>query len=79
MAAVAAVWRKDFRNFRALNSAFVILLPKVENPSNAKEFGPISLIHSFAKLLIKVLANRLQNYMEKLISKKVLSSKGASS
>jgi hypothetical protein len=69
MAAVAAVWRKDFRNFRALNSAFVILLPKVENPSNAKEFRPISLIHSFAKLITKILANRLGGQLDSMVSK----------
>jgi hypothetical protein len=69
MAAVAAVWRKDFRNFRALNSAFVILLPKIENPSNAKEFRPISLIHSFAKLITKILANRLGGQLDSMVSK----------
>jgi hypothetical protein len=68
MAAVAAVWRKDFRNFRALNSAFVILLPKVENPYNAKEFRPISLIHSFAKLITKILANRLGGQLDSMVS-----------
>lgn len=79
MSTVAAIWRKDFRNLRFLNTAFIALLPKQDGAVFAKDFRSISLIHSFAKLLTKVLANRLQNYMEKLISKKVLSSKGASS
>lgn len=34
----------------------------------AKDYRPISLIHSFAKILTKVLANRLAMYIHKLIS-----------
>jgi hypothetical protein len=35
----------------------------------AKDFRPISLIHSFAKVLTKVLANRLRNHMDEIVSK----------
>jgi hypothetical protein len=44
-------WRRDFWNFRSLNSAFIVLLRKVDSPSDAKDFRPISLIHNFAKLV----------------------------
>jgi hypothetical protein len=58
MAAISAVWRRDFRNFRLLNTAYITLLPKAEDANEAKDFRPISLIHSFAKLITKILANR---------------------
>jgi ribosomal protein S17E len=69
MAAILTVWNKDFRNFRYLNTAFITLLPKKEDAILAKDFRPISLIHSFAKLITKVMANRLSGYVDKLISK----------
>lgn len=58
------------RNFRFLNSAYITLLPKKESIM-AKDFRPItiSLIHSFAKLLTKVLANRLRNHMDEIVYK----------
>jgi hypothetical protein len=43
-------------NFEVLNSAFITLIPK---KIGADHFRPISLVHSFAKLVTKVLANRL--------------------
>jgi mannosylglycoprotein endo-beta-mannosidase len=52
-----------------INGAQVILIPKVEVAAELKDFRPISLIHSFAKLFMKVLALRLSGYIGKLISK----------
>jgi mannosylglycoprotein endo-beta-mannosidase len=40
----------------------------VEIALEPKDFRPISLIHSFAKILTKVLANRLAMYIDRLIS-----------
>lgn len=40
-----------------LNSAYVILLAKKIEALKVKYFRPISLIHSFAKLVTKILAN----------------------
>ena len=51
-----------------INGAQVILIPKVEVAANPKDFRPMSLIHSFAKLFMKVLALRLSGYIDKLIS-----------
>lgn len=45
-----------------------MLIPKVEVATDPKEFRPISLIHSFTKLLSKVLAIRLASYIDTLIS-----------
>lgn len=69
LAAISAVWRRDFRNFRLLNSAFITLLPKKEGVIWACVFRPISLVHSFAKLLTKILANRLCTHLDNLVSK----------
>ena len=51
-----------------LNSAYLILLPKREDASSAGDFRPISLIHSFAKLVTKILANRLGPYLQDLVA-----------
>jgi hypothetical protein len=42
-----------------LNAVYIILLPKREGAQNVKDFRPISLVHTFAKLVTKLLANRL--------------------
>jgi hypothetical protein len=58
MAAVHCIWARNFRNLGPLNSAFITLLPKVEGATSVRDFRPISLVHSFAKLVTKLLANR---------------------
>jgi len=42
-----------------LNSVYITLLPKKDDAASIKDFRPISLVHSFAKLITKLLANRL--------------------
>ncbi|WVZ94677.1 hypothetical protein U9M48_040542 [Paspalum notatum var. saurae] len=51
--------------FKLLNSAFITLLPKKVDALQVKDFRPISLIHSFAKLL---LTNRLAPKLPELVS-----------
>jgi hypothetical protein len=51
-----------------LNSAFITLLPKLQPARCVKDFRPISLVHSFAKLVTKVLANRLAGRMHGMVS-----------
>jgi hypothetical protein len=51
-----------------LNSALVVLIPKKSNPQRFSDYRPISLIHSFAKMMTKLLANRLGYELEHLIS-----------
>lgn len=50
-----------------LNSSFVTLLPKIKVPQKVQDFRPISLINSIAKLLTKVLKNRIEPLVDKLI------------
>jgi hypothetical protein len=51
-----------------LNQAYVVLIPKKECPEKISEYRPISLIHSFANLVAKILANRLRPELKNLIS-----------
>lgn len=50
-----------------LNSSYITLLPKTENPTKPQDFRPISLIHSVQKIVSKVLANRLQGKIGQLV------------
>jgi hypothetical protein len=59
MTAMSALWSRKFLNFDNLNHAYITLIPTVVGAKQVKEFRPISLVHSFAKLLTKMLANRL--------------------
>jgi len=47
-----------------MNSAVITLIPKKETPETISDFRPISLIHSFAKLISKVLAIRLSRQIQ---------------
>lgn len=51
-----------------INGAQVVLIPKVEVAAEPKDFRPISLFHSFARLFMKVLALRLASYIDNLIA-----------
>lgn len=68
MAAIGAVHVGDVRQLRLLNSASRVLIPKNEEAIGVGDFRPISLVHSFAKLLTKVLANRLAPRLNNLIA-----------
>jgi len=56
-------------NFDLLNMANIVLLPKKEGAEQIGDYRPISLIHSIAKLLAKILALRLAPAMQEIISK----------
>ena len=51
-----------------LNSANVVLIPKKDGAEAITDFRPISLIHSFAKIIAKVLALRLAPHMSSIVS-----------
>jgi hypothetical protein len=68
MAAVSAIWSRKFGSFQQLNSAYITLVPKKEDAISIRDYRPISLVHSFAKLLTKILANRLARRLNELVS-----------
>ena len=51
-----------------MNSANIVLLPKKEDALQITDYRPISLIHSFAKIFSKLLANRLAPLLHSLVS-----------
>jgi len=61
------LWSLDGRSFYLLNDALMVLLRKTPEPSSLKDYRPISLMHSFAKLLSKCLARRLAPLLATLV------------
>jgi hypothetical protein len=55
-------------SLQIINSANIVLLPKKEGVAARTEFRPISLIHSFVKIITKVFALRLAPYMNRIVS-----------
>nr|CAD1829771.1 unnamed protein product [Ananas comosus var. bracteatus] len=55
-------------NLTGANTGWLCLVPKKNEALSANDFRPISLIHSVAKLISKVLASRLQNVLGELIN-----------
>ncbi|XP_028090713.1 uncharacterized protein LOC114290913 [Camellia sinensis] len=53
---------------KGINSSFVALIAKNENPSGLNDYRPISLIGSLYKILAKVLANRIKTVLPRIIS-----------
>ena len=46
----------------------IILLPKIDEPKEPKDFRPLTIGNTVYRLLMKVVATRLQPFMEKIIS-----------
>lgn len=53
---------------KQLNHTNIALIPKVGSASSVKQFRPISLCNVIYKIIAKILANRLQPLLQKLIS-----------
>lgn len=67
MNAIHALWSQDSRSLHHLNDAFMVLLKKKDNPTEIRDYRPISLIHSFGKLLTKCMAQRLARVLDRLV------------
>lgn len=49
------------------NVAYIALIPKIDNPTNFKDFRPISMVGCIYKIIAKLMAKRLQKIMGTLI------------
>lgn len=65
--AFRSIWAQDWRSFYLLNDACMVLMRKNDDPSGLNDYRPISLIHSFGKLVSKALALRLAPFMDSLV------------
>jgi hypothetical protein len=68
MAAIISLQQGDSRKLWLLNSAYLTLISEKEEAVTAKDFRPTSLIHSFAKLVTKIMANRLTLLLDSLVA-----------
>lgn len=66
--ALEAVHRGHVFKFKLLNTDFITLLPKKADALKVKDYQPISLIHSFAKLVSKIMANWFAPFLKQLAS-----------
>jgi hypothetical protein len=53
----------------SINNSLITLIPKKQAPITVNDYRPISLLNSCLKLLTKLLADRLQQWIIKLVSK----------
>jgi len=68
MAAIITLQQGNARGLGLLNGAYMTLIPKKLDAAMAKDFRPISLMHSFAKLVTKILANRLAPHLNSMVA-----------
>ncbi|WVZ88110.1 hypothetical protein U9M48_034662 [Paspalum notatum var. saurae] len=69
LSALAEFHRGNGGGFHNLNNGLIVLLPKSPDASKPSDFRPIALVHSFGKLVSKLLANRLAPLLPDLISR----------
>jgi hypothetical protein len=51
----------------SINGSYVTLIPKNSSPASVGDYRPISLLNTSVKVLTKLLANRLQHVITKLV------------
>jgi len=54
---------------KSLNDSHIVLVPKHDHPLKVSDYRPISLLNTSIKISTKILANRLQLVLPKLINK----------
>jgi hypothetical protein len=66
--ALQAFHSLKIRRLELINQANIVLLPKKNDATHLSDFRPISLINSLAKIITKLLADRLAPRLDKLVS-----------
>lgn len=69
MHAVRYFYQQHSQHLSHLNTAHIELVPKKANAISVEDFRPISLTHSIAKLLSKLLASRLAPELNLMVSR----------
>jgi hypothetical protein len=54
-------------NLESINGYFITLIPKIRSPQTVNDFRPMSLLNYSLKFLTKLLANRLQAIILRVI------------
>ena len=54
-------------NLSSINSSFIALIPKKENPENIDDYMPISLLNYSLKCITKILSSRLQKVILQIV------------
>ena len=54
-------------NLESLNYGYITLIPKIRAPETVNDFRPITLLNCCLKLTTKILANRLQRVILKIV------------
>jgi hypothetical protein len=65
--ALHVIWLGRDQGFECLNDALITLLPKMVGAVDLSDYRPISLVHSFARLLTKSMARRQAPQMNELV------------
>jgi hypothetical protein len=66
--AVNQFYNLNQQGLQFLNQAFIVLIPKKENPQAVSDFRPISLTRRITKIITMMFANRLAPSLDSLIS-----------
>lgn len=69
LVAVNYFYNQHMQHLNVLNSAHIVLIPKKADAKVITDYGPISLTSSMAKILSKLLANRLSSCLSDIISR----------
>jgi hypothetical protein len=67
MRAFHSFWSLDQKSIFLINQAYVVLLKTKEDAKEVKDCCPISLVHSFNKLLAKLLARRIASHLHEMV------------
>ena len=66
--AVMSFYRHRTTRLNLINEANIVLLPKIQDATSLSDYMPISLINSVVKIITKILANRLAQHLNSLVS-----------